>query len=88
MYRIGLDVGSTTAKMVVLDGRERLVWHRYERHNARVKELLGEYLREVAEIISDSEVQIAVTGSVGMATAEMRSWNCPPTMQVSMSSCP
>ena len=71
MNRIGLDVGSTTAKMVVIDEQGTLVWHRYERHNARVKELLGEYLREVAEIISDSEVQIAVTGSVGMATAEM-----------------
>ena len=71
MNRIGLDVGSTTAKMVVIDEQGTLVWHRYERHNARVKELLDEYLREVAEIICDSEVQIAVTGSVGMATAEM-----------------
>ena len=71
MYRIGLDIGSTTAKGVVLDEAGKLVWHRYERHNAQVKELLGQYLRDIACIVGDEEVTIAVTGSVGMATAEM-----------------
>lgn len=37
IYRIGLDIGSTTVKMVVADGDGRIVWSRYERHNARVK---------------------------------------------------
>ena len=70
-YRIGLDVGSTTAKMVVVDAGGNMVWWRYERHNARVRELLRHYFTEVGRIVGDAEVDICVTGSVGMQTAEM-----------------
>lgn len=49
-YRIGLDVGSTTAKVAVLDPDDKLVYSRYERHNAKVKELVSSYLREIDQI--------------------------------------
>ena len=71
MYRLGLDVGSTTAKMVVVDENGKLLWHRYERHNAQVKELVSEFFAEVTNVVGDGELAIAVTGSVGMAIAEM-----------------
>ena len=35
-YRIGLDIGSTTAKIAVLDRENKTVYSRYERHNAKV----------------------------------------------------
>ena len=70
-YRVGLDVGSTTAKMALIGGDGRTMWSRYERHNARVNELLADYLRDVQPLLGDSPVSIAVTGSVGMATAEL-----------------
>ena len=70
-YRIGLDVGSTTAKMVVVDDSNRTVWSRYERHNARVKELLRHYFIEAEHVVGNAKVSICVTGSVGMQTAEM-----------------
>ena len=70
-YRIGLDIGSTTAKMVVTDGDGRIVWSRYERHNARVNELLQRFFADVAEVIGSCHVSVAVTGSVGMQTAEL-----------------
>ena len=70
-YRIGLDVGSTTVKMVVMDGDLRVVFHRYERHNARVGELLCRFFDEARMVTGDEEVFISVTGSVGMQTAEM-----------------
>jgi len=38
MFRIGFDIGSTTAKMVVLDENGNIVFSKYERHNAKVKE--------------------------------------------------
>lgn len=70
-YRIGIDVCSTTAKMVVLDDENNLVWSHYERHNARVKELLGRYFSNVSVKINNVEVSVSVTGSVGMAVSEM-----------------
>ena len=69
-YRIGLDVGSTTAKVAVLDPDDKLVYSRYERHNAKVKELVGFYFREIARKFPNVRVSLCVTGSVGMSTAE------------------
>ena len=69
-YRIGLDVGSTTAKVAVLDPDDKLVYSRYERHNAKVKELVGSYLNEINQKFPGARVGICVTGSVGMSTAE------------------
>ncbi len=70
-YRIGLDVGSTTAKMVVIDEQGSLVWKRYERHQAQVKPLIGKFLTEIADVVGNAEVSLSVTGSVGMQTAEL-----------------
>ncbi len=79
---VGLDVGSTTAKIAVLDNDNKLVYHKYERHNAHVSELVGKYFAELKDILSKSQegfeenstmprISICVTGSVGMATAEL-----------------
>ena len=70
IYKMGIDVGSTTAKMVVLNDKNDVVYTRYERHNARVNELLNTYFNELQPIVGDARVSVAVTGSVGMATAE------------------
>lgn len=70
MYRIGLDVGSTTAKMAVMDETDRLVFMRYERHNAQVNELVSSYFAQLRRQIGDAEAALCVTGSVGMQTAE------------------
>ena len=69
-FRAGLDVGSTTAKMVVIDAHSNIVYSRYERHNAKVKELVSSYLDEIAQQFPDIRMSLCVTGSVGMSTAE------------------
>ena len=69
-YRIGLDVGSTTAKIAVFDDENNLVYSRYERHHAKVGELVSKYFKEINNKLGDIPVQICVTGSVGMATAD------------------
>lgn len=68
--KIGLDVGSTTAKMVVLDRDGRILSSYYERHNARVCELLSKFINSLKDDFGDVPVIITVTGSVGMAVAE------------------
>ena len=70
-FFMGLDVGSTTAKIAVINNKGNLVYSKYERHNARVNELVIRYFTEIAENMgSDAQISICVTGSVGMATAE------------------
>lgn len=69
MVRIGIDVGSTTAKIVVIDYNGEIIFSRYVRHNARAKEVVEELLGEIRPIVGD-KVSVAVTGSVGMGLAE------------------
>ena len=69
-YKTGLDVGSTTAKIVIIDESGQTVFSRYERHNAQVNDLLSADFREARQELGNIETSIAVTGSVGMGTAE------------------
>ena len=69
-YKTGLDVGSTTAKIVIIVESGQTVFSRYERHNAQVNDLLSAYFREARQELGNIETSIAVTGSVGMGTAE------------------
>lgn len=70
MYRLGLDVGSTTAKLVVLDSDGNIVFSKYERHNARTREVVMASLKEVMSIYGDTEVALHITGSIGMGISE------------------
>ena len=69
-YRAGLDVGSTTAKIVVLDDEDHIVYSQYRRHNAQVRELTTTYLNEIKHQLGNPSLRLCVTGSVGMATAD------------------
>lgn len=70
MIRIGIDIGSTTGKMVVLDERGRDLFSAYERHNAKAGELLTDFLMQVKRQLGDVEAAVSITGSVGMGVAE------------------
>lgn len=69
-YFIGLDVGSTTAKIVVLDSQDNIIFSDYQRHHAQVGRLVAQYFDTIIAKIGNVPVRICVTGSVGMATAE------------------
>ncbi len=73
MYRdgttlVGIDIGSTTAKIVVLKNGE-LVWSKYERHMSQVRQKTYEMLCECAGIIGDGDIKVAVSGSAGLGMA-------------------
>lgn len=62
--RIGLDIGSTTTKVVVLDaGTGEVRYWRYRRHGARQAESAADALAAVAERFPQARARIAVTGS-------------------------
>ncbi|MBR6965983.1 MAG: 2-hydroxyacyl-CoA dehydratase [Clostridia bacterium] len=65
-YRAGIDVGSTTVKMAVLDEKDRLVFERYCRHHAHTQETLADILKEVRKALGSCCLQCAITGSGGM----------------------
>ena len=71
MFKIGLDVGSTTIKCVVLDAEEKIVYSTYERHFSHVVEKMEALLQRVAEnYITDGCAQLAISGSAGMGLAD------------------
>ena len=70
MKSIGLDIGSTTLKAVLLDAQGDPLFYRYLRHNADVSGVLGVVLREAAEIAGGEPVRPTVSGSVGMGLAQ------------------
>ncbi len=66
--QLGIDVGSTTVKAVVLDGN-RILFSDYRRHNADVRAELGHLLEDIEDIYPGLVVQAAITGSGGLTTA-------------------
>ena len=70
VYKIGLDIGSTTIKTVVLEPDGSIAFSGYRRHHARIRESLSELLQEIHKQIGDALVCIRLTGSVGMGVAE------------------
>lgn len=69
-YLLGIDVGSTTVKAVIADSSLDIHYKRYERHNARVQEMLLEILRDIRGKFGTITVKAAVTGSAGLGISQ------------------
>lgn len=67
----GIDVGSTTVKMVVLNEKNQPLFAKYERHYSDIKTATKKVLLEAQEVIGDQQVALAITGSGGMGLAEV-----------------
>ena len=68
-YSLGIDIGSTTAKLVLLcDGAP--VYEKYERHFSRVREKAVEMLNDLLPQVGDSPVSVVISGSAGLGLAE------------------
>lgn len=68
--RIGIDIGSTTVKVVVLDEKGRMIFRSYERHYAKVREKAAEQLRSIAHKLEGHKVKTAITGSAGLGVSK------------------
>jgi len=62
-YLVGLDIGSTTVKIAVLDNIGNIVHKQYERHYSDIKNTVNEIIKNSSEILKDSMIKICVTGS-------------------------
>lgn len=68
IYSLGVDVGSTTVKTVILDDEE-IIYTKYERHFSKVRETVVEQLKIIGEKYPNDEFKICITGSAGLGIA-------------------
>ena len=68
--RVGIDIGSTTVKVVVLDPENKLLFRSYERHFSKTRERAAETLRSIREMLSGQEVHMVITGSAGLGVSK------------------
>ena len=66
--QLGIDLGSSTAKVVILEN-QRLLYKKYIRHNGRVKETLQEILTSLESQYRGQSFSVLMTGSAGMGLA-------------------
>jgi len=69
-FRLGIDIGSTTAKVVILAQDREILFSAYRRHNAETVKTLQGILAEARKTLGDMEVETLVTGSAGLGVGE------------------
>ena len=69
--RLGIDVGSTTVKLVFLDDSNNIVYNRYERHMSNAFLKVQELIREAHEEFGTQDIQAVITGSGGLSIAKL-----------------
>ena len=67
---IGLDIGSTTIKAVAIDDNSQIVFQRYERHKAQIRERILDILAGINSLDEHIEASLTITGSIGMGISE------------------
>ena len=77
MIKVGIDIGSTTVKMVAIDEQEEVIFSKYGRHNARANEVVLSFLNELKDCVGDRDASLRITGSVGMGWRRNVAFLCP-----------
>ncbi len=67
--RMGLDIGSTTIKIVLLDEDDKIVYSSYRRHNSDIKGVIQDVINETHAEHPTTPVRISITGSGGVLVA-------------------
>ena len=67
--RLGIDVGSTTVKLAVIDDNDNLVYANYERHHTDVRATAKELFARARKVIGTAPMRVSITGSGGMLLA-------------------
>ena len=69
--RVGLDIGSTTIKIVILDAADNILHRRYERHGSDVGATLHRLITEAIELFDGVPVTVRMTGSGALSLSEV-----------------
>ena len=69
-YQMGIDIGSTTAKVVILNRNAQIVFSAYRRHHAETLGTLQKILKEAKQSLGDVHIDLLITGSAGLGIGE------------------
>ena len=70
LYKLGIDIGSTTVKIAILDEQDNLIFSDYERHFANIQETLSNLLHKAFDSTGEIMVSPMITGSGGLTLAK------------------
>lgn len=70
LYRLGIDIGSTTVKIAVLDPANKILFSDYERHFANIRETLHALLEKAYKQLGNVTLLPVITGSGGLTLAK------------------
>ena len=70
LHKLGIDIGSTTVKVAVLDEHDNLLFSDYERHFANIRETLSSLIQKAFDQLGDRKVAPMITGSGGLYTCK------------------
>ena len=70
LYKLGIDIGSTTVKVALLNEEDELLFADYKRHFANIRETLTDLLTAAREAHGDLSVAPMITGSGGLTLAK------------------
>ncbi len=68
-YTLGIDIGSTTVKIAILDNRHQILFSDYQRHFANIQETLSSLLSKAYDKLGNLTVHPMITGSGGLTLA-------------------
>ncbi len=69
-YRAGIDIGSTTVKLAVLDEKDNLCYGNYTRHQANTQGALAELLKDARDRLGECALRVKITGSGAITLAK------------------
>lgn len=69
IYKLGIDIGSTTVKAVLLSGKD-IVYKEYKRHFSDIKHAVVGQLKDIYKKFGDISASVVITGSGGIGLAK------------------
>lgn len=69
-YHVGLDIGSTTVKMAVLDKNNNLIYSKYQRHYSDIRNTIFELMDETCDRFNQENCTVMITGSGGLLVSQ------------------
>ncbi len=70
LHKLGIDIGSTTVKIAILDQQDNLLFADYERHFANIRETLTDLLAKAKDTLGNVLLSPIITGSGGLTLAK------------------
>ena len=68
-YRLGIDAGSTTVKLVLINENDKIIYKSYTRHLTKVRETVLNELSKIKDIVNNNSIKVSITGSSGYGLA-------------------